>query len=221
MRGTTILGAVVLGLALAVAVQAGTILPDVTQPGDPIVGTSNHYPGGTDPNGPNGAEAPQSAIDNIVNDNGRSKYLNFDKQNSGFIVTPSIGATYLTGIALTTANDSAERDPFSVSIYGSNNLTALTDGQDIPSGDWTAVLLNLDTSSLSADRWIESEFAFTALTGEATFGRYKVIFPTIRNDSANSMQIGEVRLIGATPEPATLALLALGGLGLIARRRRA
>src|SRR6266545_5781492 len=53
-------------------------LVDVTQPGDPIVPTSNFSPG---------SEAVANAIDNVPT----TKYLNFDRLNTGFTVTPRVG----------------------------------------------------------------------------------------------------------------------------------
>jgi len=154
--------------------------PDLTRPGDAIVGTSGNYPGGDLPNGPLGPESPAEAID----DDPATKYLNLDKEGSGFVVAPSVGATMLTAIALTTANDSPERDPASVTIAGSN------DGVH-----WVPITTALATS-LPDDRFAEGEFVFTAETPGA-YERYRVIFPTLKDGaSANSMQIAEVRLVG-------------------------
>src|SRR5204862_7880152 len=78
---------------------------DVTQPGDPIVPTSNNSPG---------SEAVANAIDNAP-----TKYLNFDKVNTGFTVTPSVGGTLVSGITLTSANDAPDRDPATYNLQGS------------------------------------------------------------------------------------------------------
>jgi len=48
---------------------------DITQPGDSVSGSSFNYPGGENPG-------------NAIDDNTGSKYLNFDKLNAGFTVTP-------------------------------------------------------------------------------------------------------------------------------------
>src|ERR1700704_4995868 len=74
-------------------------LSDVTQPGDPIVPSSNNTPG---------SEGVANAIDNTDN-----KYLNFDIVNTGFTVTPSVGLTVVQCITLTSANDASDRDPTS------------------------------------------------------------------------------------------------------------
>src|SRR5436309_16034100 len=89
----------------------GTLAPtDVTQQGDPIVPSSNSSPG---------SEALANAIDNVTG----TKYLNFDAANNavptGFTVTPSVGATLVTGLTLTSANDSPHRDPSSYTLEGS------------------------------------------------------------------------------------------------------
>jgi len=183
-------------------------IADVTQPTDTIVlvhgqddGDGQISTGGGDNPPPN--ETVEKAIDNDSN----TKYLNFLDLNSGFRVTlDSYGPAPLTGIALTTANDSPPRDPASVTITGSNN-----------GADWLPIVTDLPTP-LPDDRFTDTEFGFSPLTPGA-FLMYEVIFPTLKDaGNANSMQIGEVRLL---PEPATLALLGLGVIGLAARRRRA
>jgi len=73
---------------------------DVTQPGDPIIASSANSPG---------SEGVANAIDGKP-----TKYLNFDSGTnapSGFIVTPSVGVTLVTGMTMESANDAADRDP--------------------------------------------------------------------------------------------------------------
>src|ERR687883_437178 len=87
-------------LALVVLAFAGPLkaqLSDITQPGDPIVPTSNNSPG---------SEGVANAIDNAP-----TKYLNFDKVNTGFTVTPRVGLSIVQGLTLTSANDAPDRDP--------------------------------------------------------------------------------------------------------------
>jgi hypothetical protein len=85
----------------ALIVLSGTasvaLAQDVTRPGDPITPSSNNSPAG---------EPVTAVIDNV----GSSKYLNFDRFNTGFTVTPS-GTGIVRSIALVTANDAPERDP--------------------------------------------------------------------------------------------------------------
>src|SRR5881396_2741511 len=87
-------------------------LSDVTQPGDPIVPTSNNSPG---------SEGVANAIDNQP-----TKYLNFDKLNTGFTVTPRVGLSVVQCLTLTSANDAVERDPSSFVLSGSYDGTNFT-----------------------------------------------------------------------------------------------
>ena len=67
---------------------------DITQPGDSLIASSANSPG---------SEGVANAIDGQP-----TKYLNFDGKNSqpsGFVVTPSLGMTYVTGISMQSAND--------------------------------------------------------------------------------------------------------------------
>jgi hypothetical protein len=61
----------------------------------------------------------------VLDGNSATKYLNFDKLNTGFTVTPA-GASTIQGIALTSANDEPNRDPASFKIEGSVNGTTFT-----------------------------------------------------------------------------------------------
>jgi hypothetical protein len=72
---------------------------DVTSPGDAVYASSANSPG---------SEGVENAIDGQP-----TKYLNFDGNNSqpsGFVVTPGIGSTTITGISMQTANDAPDRD---------------------------------------------------------------------------------------------------------------
>ena len=109
-------------LLYALAAQAQS---DVTQPGDPIIASSSNSPG---------SEGVANAIDGKP-----TKYLNFDTRTggkaSGFVVSPSIGVTVVTGITLQSANDGPERDAKVVSLEGSNDETIAA----FDSGNWEAI----------------------------------------------------------------------------------
>src|SRR6266704_3007736 len=87
-------------------------LSDITQPGDPIVASSTMSPG---------SEGVANAIDDQP-----TKYLNFDKLNTGFTVTPKVGLSLVSGLTLTSANDAPERDPASYVLSGSYDGTNFT-----------------------------------------------------------------------------------------------
>jgi len=160
-----------------VALIGEIINSDVTTPGDTISGSSSNYPE---------SESPPNAIDN----NYLTKYLNFDKGNSGFTVTPSIGPTIISTITLTTANDKPERDPASVTIRGS------ADGNN-----FVDIVVGLSTP-LSDERGSTESFEFQ---NNNYYSSYQILFPTLKDSGlANSMQIAEVELLGDIPEPCHL-----------------
>lgn len=187
------------------------------------VAGANNWPGG---------ETPDFAVDA----NSGTKYLNFAKLNTGYIFTPSVGGTVVTGINFTTANDAVERDPASYVLYGSNSLNAsATPGATFDvSGGFTQIAngsLSLTDNRLTAG----GNVTFSNTTAYTT---YLLVFPTVKNASgANSMQIGEAvlqtaggavagagtiggGLLATVPETGSASLLGLAGLGLLTRRRR-
>ncbi len=171
-----------------VTISVGTplshnVMADVTSAADEVVGVPN------DGDWP-GAETPDLAIDNNVN----TKFLHFkgETEPTGIQVTPAVGATLVTGIALTTANDAVERDPITFELYGSNESI---DGpyELIASGDVV--------DFAQAEAWPRFTKNTTAITfeNETTYTHYQLLFPTVRDPgSANSMQIAEIELIGVS-----------------------
>ena len=134
---------VVSALAL-MSTAARAQLSDVTQPGDKIVPTSNNSPG---------SEGVANAIDDT-----QAKYLNFDITNTGFTVTPSVGSTLITGITLTSGNDSPERDPADFYISGSLDGT-----------NFTMIVSN--SVPLFTNRYTDQTFFFTNSTPYTIFTR--------------------------------------------------
>lgn len=222
---TLLLSAVTLGAILAQS-QAQTL--DRFQVGT-ATGTANA-------NSWPAAESPDKATDGITS----SKYLNFGELNTGYIFTLSSGTVVANGLSLTTANDAPERDPLTVSIYGSNAPTAAantTPGTTYNLSLFTPIVLNLATG-LATDPGRTTAAPLLTFTNTTAYSTYLVVFPTVRNAAAaNSMQIAEARLTsgGATgtpisnagtiaggqliPEPSSLALLS-ASVGLLALRRR-
>lgn len=137
-----------------------------------------------------GGEAPRFAIDGLPS----TKYLNFGKLETGFIVTPVIGSTTIHSLQFTTANDAVARDPASYVLEGSlqaftqEQLTAADNGNG-GLGTWTQIsagALALPAARLTADTAIP-------LTNTTAYASYRVRFPTVKDaNGANSMQIAEV-----------------------------
>jgi concanavalin A-like lectin/glucanase superfamily protein len=171
---------------------------DITAAGDAVVGDPNDgdWPGG---------EIPNLAIDDDVN----TKYLHFkgETEPTGFEVAPALGATVVTGLTLTTANDAPERDPVAFELYGSNEsiegpfeLIAAGDVVDF-AGDEAWPRFTMNATPI--------EFA-----NNTAYAYYQIMFTAVRDAaSANSMQIAEVELIGA-PGPAVLFAEDFEGLPL-------
>ena len=143
------------------------------------------------------AEGAPNAIDRNIG----SKYLNFGKENSGLIVTPSLGPSVANGIKITTANDWNQRDPMTFRVYGTNEeittpINGIGDEQD-----WT--LIAEGSFNTPTDRFTESEIV--NFTNDQSYASYRIVFPTLRDAAAtNSMQIAEVQLIA--DDPATLVV---------------
>jgi len=178
---------VVLGEAeiLALALQIG----DVTGPNDVVQGVPNDgdWPGG---------ETPDLALD----DDAGTKFLHFkgDELASGIQVEPAIGATVVTGLLLTTANDCAGRDPIAYEIYGSN------EGIDGP----YELIANGDVVdfAIEGEEWPRFTANATPIMFEnaKAYTSYQVLFPAIRGPvgaCVNSMQIAEVQLLGDVAKP--------------------
>ena len=173
---------------VSVTISVGTpmshnVLADVTSPADEIVGVPN------DGDWP-GAETPNLAFDNDV----ATKYLHFkgETEPTGVQITPAVGPTVVTGIALTTANDAVERDPVSFELYGSN------DGID---GPYTLIASGDVVDFAGETAWPRFTKNVTPITfdNDVAYTSYQILFPAVRDPgSANSMQIAEIELIGVS-----------------------
>jgi len=144
-----------------------------------------------------------------VDDDVSTKFLHFRGEVSptGFVVEPAMGATVVTGLTLTTANDATERDPASFELSGSN---------DSIDGPYELIAAGDVVDFVQEAVWPRFAMNATPITFENTvaYKYYQVMFPTVRDaGSANSMQIAEVELIGVPAAgPENLALAANGGL---------
>jgi hypothetical protein len=157
--------------------SAATLLAqiDITQPDDPIVGSS--------------ANTPISGVVAHAIDNQPTVYLNLDKINTGFTVTPLVGSTLVTGITVQSAGDASERDPASYILSGSNDGTSFSE-------------ISRGTIPAFPSRNFVQKFTFT---NSQSYTAYRLIFPTVANPAiANSMQIAEVELLGViSPQDVT------------------
>ena len=155
----------------------------LTLPGDTIIASSANSPGG-------------EGAGNVIDGSAATKYLNFDKMNTGFTVFPSITNRPLRALTIVSANAAPERNPASYKVEGS------MDG-----ANFTLVASNA-VPVFPADFSIQS-FSFA---NDTAFKAYRITFPTVANPAtANSMQVAEVELlpygeITSTIDAVTLSL---------------
>ena len=140
-------------------------------------------------------EDPQNAVDGTLD-----KYLNFGKENSGFIITPSVGATTVGSFQITTANDVEERDPASWILYGTNDPITSADNSTGSSENWTQI----DTGAVALPSARNTAGANVTVSNSTQYTSYRMVFPTLKNAAVtDSMQIAEVQffgeLAGSTP----------------------
>jgi len=161
-------------LVFSGAAQAGR---DVTGPLDTVVGVPDEN---TPPN-----ELPPLAVDDQV----LTKYLHYDGGTvaTGFRVTPVAGATVVTGITFTTANDSDGRDPVEYELSGSN---------DSIDGPYTLIAAGPIVDFAGGTAWPRRTMGTTPIQFEndIAYEHYQVMFPAIRT-AGNYMQIAEVELL--------------------------
>jgi hypothetical protein len=181
---------------MAFAVPANAAL-DVTAPGDAVKGVPNDGLMNGDDFGWPGAEHPALAVD----DNTGTKFLHFKGEDgpTGIQVTPAAGASIVTGLTFTTANDEPPRDPITFELSGSNVSI---------DGPYELIAAGDIVDFAQADAWPR----FTKNTTEIAFdnavayNHYQVMFPTIRAPAnANSMQIAEIELLGIKLEAGNLS----------------
>ena len=91
--------------------------PDLSRPGNKVVGSSDKSPRN---------QRPLHAIDNRL----ETKYLNYDGNGSGLTITTSNGV--INGLTLTSAGDVPGRDPKTYRLEGSNNgktFSSISEGE--------------------------------------------------------------------------------------------
>lgn len=148
-------------------------LVDVTQADDLIVPTSVNSPGGED-------------VTKAIDGDSQTKYLNFDKLNAGFTVTPAAGTSVVTGLRLTSANDAPDRDPTSYLLSGSNDGVGFA---EIARGKIPSF----------AGRFVAMTVTFT---NTVAYRHFRLLFPTVRDPAAAvAVQIAEVELLGRAGDP--------------------
>jgi len=142
-------------------------------------GSESSYPG---------LEGPTNAIDADP----FNKYLNFGRENSGFIVSRADGqAVVVEQFTITTANDWEDRDPTTWELYGTNDPIVSGDNSTGDAESWTlidsgSVDLPFERNTLGPTVTVSNTTAYTG---------YKLLFPSVKFPSdwpGDSMQIAEI-----------------------------
>ncbi|HUU15712.1 MAG TPA: LamG domain-containing protein [Sedimentisphaerales bacterium] len=160
--------------------------PDVTAPGDVVQGVPNDGLMNGDDFGWPGAETPDLAIDDDIG----TKFLHFkgDIEPTGIQVEPASGASIVTGLTLTTANDSPARDPATFELSGSN---------DSIDGPYTLIASGDVVDFTQEAEWPRFTMNATPISfdNDVAYKYYQLMFPIVRDAAGdNSMQIAEVEL---------------------------
>ena len=160
----------------------GTPLMAVTLPGDAVTPIG-------DPALPdNGAASDVGQGAEKAIDGGGDKYYNRSHYGgayggSGYLVTPAAGASVVTGLSVTSADDSPGRDPTSFSLYGSDDggktFAPIVVGQAIPA---------------FTDRHQNQRLT---VANTKAYTTYKLIFPTVAGGP--DMQVEEADLLAPAP----------------------
>ena len=142
------------------------LTPDLSNPSSKVVGTSKNTPR---------TQTPKHAID----DNVRTKYLNYDAKGSGLTIYTSGGI--INGLSLTSAEDVPGRDPSAYKLEGS------VDGKQF------ALISQGDVPHFKK-RNQKHEIFFD---NNQSYKTYRIIFPKLADLYAKEMQISEIELLKA------------------------
>jgi hypothetical protein len=152
---------------------------DITTPGDTVLGVPN------DEDWP-AAETPDLAVDDNVN----TKYLHRKggSMATGLQIEPMLGATVVTGLSLTTANDGPNRDPITFEFSGSNTSIA---------GPYTVIATGDVVDFAGEVEWPRFTKNETPIEFNNTvaYTYYQIVFPTVRGATETLMQVAEVELL--------------------------
>jgi len=138
-------------------------------------------------------EGPNQAIDNRwlpTTPQTSTKYLNFGRFNTGFIIDPNFGSSTVQSFRIHTANDNEPRDPATYELYGSND-PGIMSGDD-SAGDaesWTLI----SSGALSLPSARRATGPVVPITNATSYNLYRLVFPTLKSpNAATAMQIGDV-----------------------------
>jgi hypothetical protein len=140
-----------------------------------------------------------------IEDGTLDQYVNFGANGSvapflgpvGFVVTPKVGATVMTGMRFFTASSHPEDDPADYLLEGSNdgdtNFTTISSGLlGLPAQR------NAAGGAINITNQVLKEIDFANSTAYST---YRLTFTNVNNDTlaSNGLQIAEIQFLGTLP----------------------
>ena len=145
------------------AASANALAQRLTSPDDDIVEVG-------DPALPSSGAAPGQGAANLLSQDDGKKYYNLSRYGpnypgSGFIIFPVAGASVVTKVDLKSGNDSPDRDPTSLTLWGTKDdgKTFETIARDVAVAPFT---------ERKQDHRIE-------ISNTKSYEGYKVLFPTV------------------------------------------
>ncbi|MGI8966673.1 MAG: immunoglobulin domain-containing protein, partial [Limisphaerales bacterium] len=195
-----------------VKVQILSTLTDVTTPGDPITAFGGEASSIGNGNAP-------SAIDDfntVIWQNGGSGLnapAGFPPFGGpvGLVVTPAIGATRVTGLRIYTSIDNPPRDPADFRLEGSNDGTSYT----LISSNALTLPDGRADNSLPFNP-IDQSMQELLFANNVSYTSYRITFTNTKNNNvANSLQIGEIELLGVQAAAGPTMTISRGTNGAI------
>ena len=110
--------------------------------------------------------------------------------DTGFVVTPRLGATVVTGVQFATANDAPDRDPMAITIEGSNAPDA-----DKANGKGFTLIYK-GPCGLTQDPGRKTLGQVIAFANTQSYKTYRVLITQVRVDNTDATQYSEVKLVG-------------------------
>ncbi len=159
----------------------------------------------------------------ILDGDGRTKYQNFGKANSGFIVTPTLGPTQISNFIITTGNGDPAADPSSWALYGTNDPILSQNFSQGTAENWTFI----DSGTLALPDARLEPGPRVDVDNMQFYLSYRMVFPSLKNATApgvTSMQFADIQFYQSgpggpatpTPEPGTVVLAVCGTIGIVA-----
>ena len=134
-------------------------------------------------------EPAQYAFDN----NNNTKYLNFNGAGSDVLIDVG-SARIVTGLGLTTANDSPGRDPASYTLYGSNTafIITSTSGSNIASGGLPGAV-QIASGALTPPSGRFTAYPSVNFSNSSAYRYYRLVFNSTAG-AGEYFQIAEIKL---------------------------